>query len=190
MLDLTVVPDRLIETDKQIVTINFSITDVKFHIDPNNKKYFGTYININIRKFGSNLYFETLYPLRYNGEELTWNYTPSEVGTFIIDAVPQNSQEIVIISSTLVVEPQNVINKVNTSNNINMFSANNNILKAPKYKTENEELLDFNKTKISSSNNVIIYNINNNIKEPKSQKDEIFEVNKRKISSHINLKNV
>jgi hypothetical protein len=71
-----------------------------------------------------------------------------------------------------------------------MFSANNNILKAPKYKTENEELLDFNKTKISSSNNVNIYNINNNIKEPKSQKDEIFEVNKRKISSHINLKNV
>jgi hypothetical protein len=116
MLDLTVVPDRLIETDKQIVTINFNITDTKFYIDPNKKKYFGTYINITIRKVGSNLYFETLYPLRYNGEELIWNYTPSEVGTFIIDAVLQNSQEIVITSTTLVVEPRNIINKVNIPN--------------------------------------------------------------------------
>ena len=185
MLDLTVVPDRLIETDKQIVTINFNITDVKFHIDPNKKKYFGTYLNITIRKVGSNLYFETLYPLRYNGEELTWNYTPSEVGTFIIDAVPQNCQENIIISTTLVVEPHNVINKVNTANNINMFTANNNILKAPKYKTESEELLDFNKTKITTNNNINIYNPNNNIKEQKSQKDELLELNKKKISLHI-----
>ena len=184
MLDLTVVPDRLIVTDKQIVTINFNIIDVKFHIDPNKKKYIGTYINITVRKVGSNLFFETLYPLRYNGEELIWNYTPSEVGTFIIDAVPQNSQEIIIISSTLVVEPHNVINKVNTANNINMFTANNNILKAPKYKTSDEELLEFNKGKISTSSSNI-YNPNNNIKEPKSQKDELLEFNKKKISSHI-----
>ena len=188
MLDLTVVPDRLIETDKQIVTINFNIIDVKFHIDPNKKKYFGTYINITIRKVGSNLYFETLYPLRYNGEELSWNYTPSEVGTFIVDAVPQNCQENVIISTTLVVEPHTVINKINTANNINMFTANNNILKAPKYKTENEELLDFNKTKIST-NNTNIYNPNNN-KEQSSQKDELLEFNRKKISSRISLKHI
>ena len=182
MLDLTVVPDRLIVTDKQIVTINFNIADVKFHIDPNKKKYIGTYINITIRKVGSNSFFETLYPLRYNGEELIWNYTPSEVGTFIVDAVPQNSQEIIIISTTYVVEPHTIINKVNTANNINVFTANNNILKAPKYKTAEEERLEYNKGKITSGNTTNIYNINNNIKEKKSSEEELLDFNKKKIS--------
>ncbi len=187
MLDLTVVPDRLIETDKQIVTINFNIIDVKFHIDPNKKKYIGAYINITIRKVGSNLYFETLYPLRYNGVELSWNYTPSEVGTFIINAVPQDSQEIVIISTTLVVEPRNVINKINTFNNINMYTVNKNILKAPTYKTPDDELLEFNKGKITTGNNINIYNTNNNLIEPKSRNDELLEFNRKKVSSRIKL---
>jgi hypothetical protein len=180
MLDLTVVPDRLIETDKQIVTINFNITDVKFHIDPNKKKYFGAYINITVRKVGSNLYFETLYPLRYNGEELTWNYTPSEVGTFIIDAVLQNSQEIVITSTTLVVEPRNIINKINTANNINNYIVNNDIIKAPKYKTPEEERLEYNKSIISINNNVNTNLYNKNILDDK-KKYELYDYNKDKI---------
>jgi hypothetical protein len=181
MLDLTVVPDRLIETDNQIVTINFNITDVKFHIDPNKKKYFGTYINITIRKVGSNLYFETLYPLRYNGEELTWNYTPSEVGTFIIDAVPQNSQEIVITSTTLVVEPRNIINKINTANNINNYIVNNDIIKAPKYKSPEEERLEYNKSIISINDNVNNNLYNKNILDNKNKKYELYDYNKDKI---------
>jgi len=149
MIDLTVIPDRLIVTDLQLVTINFNISDVRFHIDVNKHYYFGKYFNIIIRKNGTVNNTQTLYPLRFNGNQLTWNYTPSDIGTFLVNAVLQNEQNIIVASTTFVVEPDNIISKVNTANNINLFIPDNNGLVAPKYITPEEELYNYNKSKVT-----------------------------------------
>jgi len=148
MIVLSIVPDRIIVTDAQIVRIYFNITDTRFSIDLNKSSYFGSYININIRKVGSTDVI-TLYPLRFNGTQLVWDYTPSDVGTFIVNAIVQNEPQNIISSSTFIVDPRNIVSNVNTSNNINLFLPNNNIQMAPKYKSPDEEFIEFNKKKIS-----------------------------------------
>ena len=91
-----------------------------------------------------------MYQQRFNKENLFWNYTPIDIGTFTINAIIQNEQNNIIATATLIIEPHTVFGNINTNNNINSFIINNNIIKPPKYKSEEDHLIEYNKSKVSS----------------------------------------
>lgn len=142
MIILEVIPSRIIiESIKQI--------EIKLTIDDNQSNIFfkGKYLNLTVKKNG-NPGIQTLYPLKYNNQPLIWMFTPTFDGTFTINATIQGEPNNIISTATLVVEPLIFVGKIDTSNNIHKFIANNNIAKAPVYKTEEEHFIDYNKGKV------------------------------------------
>lgn len=118
MISLTSIPERIINGESLTVKL-----EIKGQI--NIKMYKGTYFNLVIKKNGGTLGSTSLYPLRYNGFELKWDVNPNSYGsdgTFNVLLVYQNYSSTLnpngIAGTTFIVEPNCIINKVNTCNNI------------------------------------------------------------------------
>ena len=146
MILLTIEPhdiNNIILRDNLLIKIEFNIDD-----QLNMKEYFGKYINITIKKVGTSTILN-LYPLKYNNNKLFWDFYPTESGTFTINAVIQNENNNILTTTNLIIQSQNIIRNVNTFNNINLYTANNNIIKAPVYKSQDEFQSEYNKSKIT-----------------------------------------
>lgn len=112
MISLTSIPERIKEGDTLKVKL-----EIQGQI--NLKMYKGTYFNIVLKKNGGTLGSTTLYPLRFNGFPLEWEINPNSYGsygTFNAGCVIQDSNQ--VTSTTFIVEPDCIIKKVNTCNNI------------------------------------------------------------------------
>lgn len=113
MISLTSIPERIIfgETLKVKLSIEGRI---------NLSMYKNSYFNLIIKKNGGTLGSTTLYPLKFNGFDLEWEVNPfsySYDGTFNVDCVIQNTSN-PITNTTFIVEPDCIVKKVNTCNNI------------------------------------------------------------------------
>ena len=85
----------------------------------NKSMYKGTYFNLIIKKNGAILGPITLYPLRYNGFPIEWEVNPNSYGSYGTFPVMLQIQDGRTISNTtFIVEPNCVIGKINTCNNI------------------------------------------------------------------------
>lgn len=112
MISLTSIPERINEGETLKVKL-----DIQGQI--NLKMYKGTYFNIILKKNGSTLGSTTLYPLRFNGFPLEWEINPNSYGsygTFNATCVVQDSVQ--VTNTTFIVEPDCIIKKTNTCNNI------------------------------------------------------------------------
>jgi hypothetical protein len=112
MISLTSIPERIIQGQTLKVKL-----DIQGQI--NIKMYKGTYFNLVLKKNGGTLGSTTLYPLRFNGFPLEWEVNPNSYGsdgTFNVGCVIQDSNQ--ISSTTFIVEPDCIIKKTNTCNNI------------------------------------------------------------------------
>jgi hypothetical protein len=114
MISLTSIPERIMEGETLKVKL-----DIQGQI--NLKMYKGIYFNLMIKKNGgtSGLGNTTLYPLRFNGFPLEWEVNPNSYGsygTFNVGCVVQDSSQ--ITSTTFIVEPDCIVKKINTCNNI------------------------------------------------------------------------
>jgi hypothetical protein len=115
MISLTSIPERIIEGETLKVKL-----DIQGQI--NLKMYKGTYFNLVLKKNGGTLGSTTLYPLRFNGFPLEWEVNPNSYGsygTFNVGCVVQDSNQ--LTSTTFIVEPDCVVKKINTCNNITSF---------------------------------------------------------------------
>ena len=112
MISLTSIPERIKEGETLKVKLN-----IQGQI--NLKTYKGTYFNIILKKNEGTLGSTTLYPLRFNGNPIEWEINPNSYGsygTFNASCVIQDSSP--VTSTTFIVEPDCIIKKVNTCNNI------------------------------------------------------------------------
>lgn len=112
MISLTSIPERIIEGETLKVKL-----DIQGQI--NLKMYKGTYFNLILKKNGGTFGTTTLYPLRFNGFPLEWEINQnsySSSGTFNASCIIQDG--IQITNTTFIVEPDCIIKKVNTCNNI------------------------------------------------------------------------
>lgn len=112
MISLTAIPERIKEGE----TLKMKL-DIQGQI--NLKMYKGTYFNIILKKNGGTLGSTTLYPLRFNGFPLEWEINPNSYGsngTFNASCIIQDANQ--ITNTTFIVEPDCIIKKVNTCNNI------------------------------------------------------------------------
>ena len=119
MISLSSIPERIIDgsTLKVKLEINGQI---------NIKMYKGTYFNLILKKNGSTLSSTTLYPLRFNGFPLEWEINPNSYGssgTFNVNCIIQDSSQ--ITSTTFIVEPDCIVKKINTCNNITSIEQTN-----------------------------------------------------------------
>lgn len=113
MISLTSLPDRI--KDGETLKIKLIIQG-----QINLKMYKNTYFNLIIKKNGGTLGSTTLYPLRFNGFDLEWeinSHSYGSYGTFNVGCVIQDTSN-PISSTTFVVEPNCIIGKANTCNNI------------------------------------------------------------------------
>lgn len=118
MISLISIPERIKEGETLKVKL-----DIQGQI--NLKMYKGTYFNIVLKKNGGTLGTTTLYPLRFNGFPLEWEVNPNSYGsygTFNVGCVVQDSNQ--ITSTTFIVEPDCIVKKVNTCNNITSLEQN------------------------------------------------------------------
>ncbi len=118
MISLTSIPDRIKEGE----TLKIKL-EIQGQI--NLKMYKGTYFNLSINKNGGTLGTTTLYPLRFNGFPIEWEVNPNSYGsygTFNVGCQVQNGSLIQngsqITSTTFIVEPDCIVKKINTCNNI------------------------------------------------------------------------
>jgi len=87
----------------------------------NLKTYKGVYFNIVLKKNGGTLGPIILYPLKFNGFSLEWEVNPNSYGsygTFNAGCQIQNGDHNQIANTTFIIEPDCIIKKVNTCNNI------------------------------------------------------------------------
>ncbi len=112
MISLSSIPERI----NQGQTLKVKL-DIQGQI--NIKMYKGTYFNLILKKNGGTLGTTILYPLRFNGFPLEWEVNPNSYGsdgTFNVGCIIQDSNQ--ITSTTFIVEPDCMIKKTNTCNNI------------------------------------------------------------------------
>lgn len=114
MISLTSIPERI----KDGETLKIKL-DIQGQI--NIKMYKGTYFNMILKQNGGTcgLGNSTLYPLRFNGYPLEWEVNPNSYGTygtFNASCIIQNSKQ--ITSTTFIVEPDCIVKKINTCNNL------------------------------------------------------------------------
>lgn len=112
MISLTALPERIKEGE----TLKLKL-DIQGQI--NLKMYKNTYFNVVLKKNGGTLGSTTLYPLRFNGFPLEWEVNPNSYGsygTFNVNCIVQDGAP--ITNTTFIIEPDCVVKKVNTCNNI------------------------------------------------------------------------
>lgn len=114
MISLTSIPSKIKEGE----TLKIKL-DIQGQI--NLKTYKGVYFNLVLKKNGgtSGLGNTTLYPLKFNGNPLEWEVNHNSYGsygTFNVSCIIQNSNQ--ITGTTFIVEPDCIIKKANTCNNI------------------------------------------------------------------------
>ena len=112
MISLISIPERVIQGETLKVKL-----DIQGKI--NIKTYKGVYFNLTIKKNGGNLGNTILYPLRFNGNPIEWEINPYSYmsdGTFNVNCTIQDGTQ--IVSTTFVVEPDCIIQKINTCNNL------------------------------------------------------------------------
>ena len=112
MISLTSIPERITEGNTLKVKL-----DIQGQI--NLKMYKGTYFNLVLKKNGGTHGSTNLYPLRFNGFPLEWEVNPNSYGsygTFNVTCIIQDSNQ--ITNTTFIVEPDCVVKKINTCNNI------------------------------------------------------------------------
>jgi hypothetical protein len=129
MISLTSIPEKIKEGE----TLKLKL-DIQGKV--NLKIYKGTYFNIILKKNGSILGSTTLYPLRFNGIALEWEVNPnsySSYGTFNVGCIIQDSNQ--VTSTTFIVEPNCIIKKVNTCNNITSIEQIKRILSMEERRT-------------------------------------------------------
>lgn len=121
MISLTSIPDII--KDGETCKIKL---DIQGNI--NLKMYKGNYFNLIVKKNGGTLAPTTLYPLRFNGFPLEWEVNPNSYGsygTFNVNCILQDGP--LITTTTFIVEPDCIINKVNTCNNITAIEQANKL---------------------------------------------------------------
>jgi hypothetical protein len=116
MISLISEPERIKEGETLKVKLNIQGQS-------NLKMYKGAYFNLMLKKNGgtSGLGQTTLYPLKFNGFPLEWEVNPNSYesdGTFNVGCVEQSGSKNQIASTTFIREPDCVVKKVNTCNNI------------------------------------------------------------------------
>lgn len=112
MISLISIPERIKEGE----TLKIKL-DIQGQI--NLKMYKGAYFNLVLKKNGGTLGTTTLYPLRFNGFPLEWEVNPNSYGsygTFNVVCIIQDSNQ--ITNTTFIVEPDCIVKKINTCNNI------------------------------------------------------------------------
>jgi hypothetical protein len=121
MISLTSEPEII--KDGEILKLKLNIQG-----QINNKMYKGSYFNITLKKNGGTLGSVNLYPLRYNGNPLEWEVNPNSYGsygTFNATCFIQEGPN--LTSTTFIVEPDCIIGKVNTCNNLTVIEQANKL---------------------------------------------------------------
>lgn len=160
MISLTAIPERI----KDGETLKLKL-EIKGQI--NVKMYKSEYFNIVFKKNGGTLGSTTLYPLRFNGYDLEWEVNPhsyGSVGTFNAMLVIQDTIY-PIANATFIVEPDCIINKVNTCNNI----------------TQIEQTKKFKDSQIKRQEIPIDYTGGCMIQKPNEKVDDKIEIKLKKL---------
>jgi hypothetical protein len=144
----------------------------------NNKMYKGSYFNITLKKNGGTLGSVNLYPLRYNGNPIEWEINPNSYGsygTFNATCFIQEGPN--LTSTTFIVEPDCIIGKVNTCNNLTSIEQANRLknvtIKKQEYQVDytggcsiqkpNQTINQINLNQINKIKNYEISTIENNL---------------------------
>ena len=121
MISLISIPERIKEGE----TLKIKL-DIQGRI--NLATYKGVYFNLILKKNGGTLGSTILYPLKFNGFPLEWEVNSNSYGsygTFIVGCIIQNGNNSnnnnQITSTTFIIEPDCIVKKVNTCNNVTVI---------------------------------------------------------------------
>jgi len=120
MISLVSIPERIKEGETLKVKLDIQGKN-------NLKMYKGVYFNLILRKNGGTLGPITLYPLKFNGFSLEWEVNPNSYGssgTFNVSCIIQDGNQ--ITGTTFIIEPDCIIGKINTCNNITSIECTKN----------------------------------------------------------------
>ena len=180
MISLTSIPDTIKDGDTGTIKL-----DIQGRI--NIQMYKGSYFNLIIKKNGGTLAPVTLYPLRFNGFPLEWEVNSNSYGsygTFNVNCIVQDGP--LLTTTTFIVEPDCIIKKINTCNNITSIEQANR-LKTLHVKKQEIPIDYTGGCAIQKPNMSLIQQI---IKEPKINQDFksnlISSVKVQKASNNVN----